>query len=502
MSTKRVALAKQGERSITVEDGATAGAILGVNLRWPTGELVRVEDLQGSPPETPGLSVTYWRMLREIPPNVVALAETITTGLYVITGDGESETRSIEVEAGELTVASADGVAGNPLLGLADVADNNAGALLGIQRDAKGRVTGTVDATITGTAGEIEVQSGDAAAGPPTISLADVADAGGGSLQRTAFDAKGRKIGTSAATTDDLTEGSTNLYFTAQRVRSTLLTGLSLASATVIAATDTVLSALGKLQAQVTALAGSVSGLIVQTITNGDTTHAPSGDAVFDALALKFDKAGGEISGPSSIGTPTAALGYTPAFQIEPNGSSLSAVALVRYGGPGFLAGVRADGVKGAPSAVGTGQGLFELRATGYNGAGFAASQAAAITLLSAEPFTPTANGTGFGLRLCKVGETASALRFRVDGDGTTYPAVSGEPDLGKGGNRWKDVHINGVYYCGGLQVVGARNTGWSAPTGTATKTAFDTATVTTAQLAERVKALTDALIAHGLIGT
>lgn len=55
--------------------------------------------------------------------------------------------------------------------------------------------------------------------------------------------------------------------------------------------------------------------------------------------------------------------------------------------------------------------------------------------------------------------------------------------------------------YIGGLLTVRDRRTGWTAPTGTATRTAFDTATVTTAQLAERVKALIDNLISHGLIG-
>ena len=52
-----------------------------------------------------------------------------------------------------------------------------------------------------------------------------------------------------------------------------------------------------------------------------------------------------------------------------------------------------------------------------------------------------------------------------------------------------------------GTQVVAARRTGWGAPTGTATRSAFDTASVTTAQLAERVKALIDDLRTHGLIG-
>lgn len=35
--------------------------------------------------------------------------------------------------------------------------------------------------------------------------------------------------------------------------------------------------------------AGTAAGIIASSITNGDTTHAPSGDVVFDALALKAD---------------------------------------------------------------------------------------------------------------------------------------------------------------------------------------------------------------------
>jgi hypothetical protein len=51
-------------------------------------------------------------------------------------------------------------------------------------------------------------------------------------------------------------------------------------------------------------------------------------------------------------------------------------------------------------------------------------------------------------------------------------------------------------------QVVTSRRTGWAAATGTPTRTTFDTTTVTLPQLAERVKALLDDLITHGLIGT
>ncbi len=53
-----------------------------------------------------------------------------------------------------------------------------------------------------------------------------------------------------------------------------------------------------------------------------------------------------------------------------------------------------------------------------------------------------------------------------------------------------------------GNQVLAGRRTGWSAASGTATRSGFATSTVTTAELAERVKALIDDLTAHGLIGS
>ena len=51
-------------------------------------------------------------------------------------------------------------------------------------------------------------------------------------------------------------------------------------------------------------------------------------------------------------------------------------------------------------------------------------------------------------------------------------------------------------------QVITTRRTGWAAASGTATRTTFATGSVTTAQLAERVKALIDDLTTHGLIGS
>jgi hypothetical protein len=55
-------------------------------------------------------------------------------------------------------------------------------------------------------------------------------------------------------------------------------------------------------------------------------------------------------------------------------------------------------------------------------------------------------------------------------------------------------------YKVGGAQVLTDPVSGWGAATGTATRTTFATASVTTEQLAQRVKALIDDLSTHGLI--
>lgn len=64
----------------------------------------------------------------------------------------------------------------------------------------------------------------------------------------------------SPGTTDNVPEGTTNQYFTAARVLSTVLAGLSLATGTAVVATDSILVAAGKLQKQITDLAAAISG--------------------------------------------------------------------------------------------------------------------------------------------------------------------------------------------------------------------------------------------------
>lgn len=63
------------------------------------------------------------------------------------------------------------------------------------------------------------------------------------------------------------------------------------------------------------------------------------------------------------------------------------------------------------------------------------------------------------------------------------------------------DLAATKFFSIDGTQVVGARRTGWVAPTGTDSRATFDPSTVTLEQLGQRVKAIIDDLTAHGLIG-
>lgn len=70
------------------------------------------------------------------------------------------------------------------------------------------------------------------------------------------------------ADTDALTEGAANLYFTAARVRATVLTGISFAAATVVTAAHTILQAIGFLQKQVSNNATDIATNTASIATN------------------------------------------------------------------------------------------------------------------------------------------------------------------------------------------------------------------------------------------
>lgn len=69
------------------------------------------------------------------------------------------------------------------------------------------------------------------------------------------------------------------------------------------------------------------------------------------------------------------------------------------------------------------------------------------------------------------------------------------------GTNRF-EVMEDGDVNIQGTQVLTARRTGWTAPSGTATRSGFATSTATATEVAEALKALIDDLLTHGIIGT
>ena len=80
---------------------------------------------------------------------------------------------------------------------------------------------------------------------------------------------------------------------------------------------------------------------------------------------------------------------------------------------------------------------------------------------------------------------STGAIRVTVNGSSSPYMNI-----------------VSGQYRIGGTKVLGSRITGYTAFTGTLDRgTAYNTATITLAQLAERVYALQADLTSHGTIG-
>lgn len=148
--SKQRAAKWQGTGWVNVEEGATRGATLGVDVYAPDGSVLTLAQLialaAGAATATPTGSVP-WRSLIDVPANVLQVVDLATNGLVVRQVGGGWVTRTLQPTAGETTVANGAGEAGDPSVGLADVADSGTGSLRAFNRDGKGRVTGYRAAT-------------------------------------------------------------------------------------------------------------------------------------------------------------------------------------------------------------------------------------------------------------------------------------------------------------------------------------------------------------------
>lgn len=114
--------------------------------------------------------------------------------------------------------------------------------------------------------------------------------------------------GGTAASTDQITEGQLNLYFSAERVLSTLLMDLVIPeSAESIQSTDSIVVALGKVQAQLTAV-----------INNSDSGHAGASGSVH-FLSVNAAESNGNYNNDGATGLNAVAIG--PGTQAIAEGS-------------------------------------------------------------------------------------------------------------------------------------------------------------------------------------
>jgi hypothetical protein len=137
-------------------------------------------------------------------------------------------------------------------------------------------------------------------------------------------------IGSGATNTDGLPEGSTNLYFTEPRVRSTLLTGFSSTAGTV-GATDSIITAFNKVVGNIATKIGLTSLSATSPIVYNSST------GVF-SIPVATTSADGYLSSTdwTTFNNKLAAFGSQTAnfFYAAPNGST---------GTPSFRAIVAAD---------------------------------------------------------------------------------------------------------------------------------------------------------------
>jgi hypothetical protein len=206
------------------------------------------------------------------------------------------------------------------------------------------------------------------------------------------------KITSSPGSTDAVAEGVTNLYYTDARTRAAVLTGLSLATSTAVTATDSILSAVGKLQAQVTA----------NKLTNTDGLTEGAANLYFTQARVRATPLTGLVTSTNSAvtsgDTVLTAIGKLQA-QVTA-GSTISSFTGVPYDMAGACSGKPSSSAIIAP--------LIVARACNIP-AGMTNSVARATT-------APTANAV-FNIK--KNGTTVGTLTFLAGQNAGTFAAAS-----------------------------------------------------------------------------
>ena len=211
--------------------------------------------------------------------------------------------------------------------------------------------------------------------------------------------------------TTDLVTEATNLYFTQSRVLATPLTGLSTATATPITATDTVLSAAGKLQAQVTARLVAANNL-------SDLTSAPTA-----RTNLGLGTAATYTVGNNAPGFIPVLDGVSGQTTLSLYGSTSRANIL--------LSTAQADG-PGVPSGT--------LTFLGGPSASIAETRICLFSV-SSDGTTATNRGGKFAVALKLDGASTILSRMSINNTGIVEPGVDNTQSMGSAALRWSVIY-------------------------------------------------------------
>lgn len=230
----------------------------------------------------------------------------------------------------------------------------------------------------------------DGSTGVTTFGLAELANSNTGTaIYKTTRDGKGRISGQVTANTDDLPESGTptNQWFTAARVRAVVLTGLSTATNAAITAADSILSALGKLQAQMNGKEPS--------ITAGTTAQFWRGDKAW----------ANELLGDMTFRSASVNNSYR----------------------------------KAAVTASVLGESLMGLNGYGANGS--AEVLGGTLNFRPGQTWTGAASGCDFAIRLNTYSTNTLAEKWRIRGDGAMVPGSDNAQTCGSASLRWSTVY-------------------------------------------------------------
>jgi hypothetical protein len=242
-----------------------------------------------------------------------------------------------------------------------------------------------------------------------SLDLAELPDTGiGAALVKITRDDYGRVEGTEAATTDDLPEGATNLYFTDERAQD---------------AAGAVLDDTGDVELHYeTSPARRIWATLsaaVQSALSAAVTALQPGDA----------------EPPIAAGSAAEFWSGSKAFTSRlTNSSAGQNLELECYSGPATFRVLRGGGTLSSPSAVLSGQNMFVFDLQGFDGSAFAS--AAAIQGTATQNWTAGAHGAQLLFRTTDNGSATITTRWIIGAEGTLRPLSDNAYSIGLGSNR------------------------------------------------------------------